>query len=285
MSFSNKTLVSLRFLKARFVIPRLYRQAEGPAKILLEAVKKTLGFQLSAEERKWTGKIEALRKELYSSGTVVTRIIFGLPPEHPSPPGRRLPEGRQVTETIGEASRRSSRQYLWCLLLFRLVRSFKPAVCLEMGTAFGMTAAYQAAALCLNQKGRLVTMEGDKAIAPLARSHLESLGLKQADVKVGHFQAILKEVLEEYRPIDFVFIDADKEERTVTGYFEQILPFLSPAAVIVFDDIYWSSGMEKAWRAIEADQRVRISVDMRALGICVIDDSLKTKQSFKIWIG
>jgi predicted O-methyltransferase YrrM len=154
-----------------------------------------------------------------------------------------------------------------------------------LGTAFGITAAYQATALHLNRKGRLVTLEGDETVAQLAIKHLESLGLKQADVKVGRFQTILKDVLEKYRPIDFVFIDADKEERAVSGYFEQTLPFLSPLAVIVIDDIYWSSGMEKAWKAIEADQRVSISVDMRALGICVISAGLKTKQSFRISIG
>jgi hypothetical protein len=84
----NKILVGVRFLIAQFVIRRFCRQAEGPARILLKAVKKTLGFQLSPEERSWTRRIEALRKELYSSATVITRIIYGLPPEYHSPPAR-----------------------------------------------------------------------------------------------------------------------------------------------------------------------------------------------------
>jgi hypothetical protein len=39
------------------------------------------------------------------------------------------------------------------------------------------------------------------------------------------------------------------EEKAVTGYFEQRYSFLSPKAILIFDDIPWSSGMENAGRA------------------------------------
>ena len=105
-------------------------------------------------------------------------------------------------------------------------------------TSLGITASYQAAALTLNQLGRLITLEGDKTMASLACKHFQLLGLSNTSVVVGRFQNTLNRVLNEYGPIDYVFVDADKDGKTVLQYFDQIYPFLSRRAVIFFDDIY-----------------------------------------------
>jgi len=92
-------------------------------------------------------------------------------------------------------------------------------------------------------------------------------------------------VLNQHGPIDYVFVDADKDEQEVLQYFEKIYPFLSSRAVLVFDDIYWSRGMERAWKTIERDARVKVSVDLLALGVCIIDRDLDRKETFRIPIG
>lgn len=54
------------------------------------------------------------------------------------------------------------------------------------------------------------------------------------------------------------------------AYFHQILPYASDGALLVFDDIHWSPGMAQAWEEIQADSRVEISVDLSAMGLCVV---------------
>ena len=75
------------------------------------------------------------------------------------------------------------------------------------------------------------------------------------------------------------------EEKAVTGYFEQIYPFPSPKAILIFDDICWSRGRENARKTIKRDERVKVSVDLEALGICLIDCDFDKKECFRIPIG
>ncbi len=173
---------------------------------------------------------------------------------------------------------------LWARLLFKLIRDFQPSLCLELGTNLGFSAAYQAAALRLNQKGRLVTLEGDPPLASLAERNLRRLNLNQVEprtsppplggtgarVKVvtGRFQDTLEQVLKTQAPIDYAFIDGHHDRDATIRYFQQISPFLSPRAFLVFDDISWSEGMRQAWKHIQKDQRVAFSVDAFAVGFC-----------------
>jgi hypothetical protein len=64
-------------------------------------------------------------------------------------------------------------------------------------------------------------------------------------------------------------------------YFEQILPYLSDRALVIFDDISWSVGMCSAWKKIVGTEAVRIAVYLKAIGICVIDKSIKEKRVYK----
>ncbi len=191
-------------------------------------------------------------------------------------------QGRVVTRTIGDVCQGASKPYLWSLLLFKLIREFRPATCLELGTCLGISTSFQAAALKLNRQGRIITLEGADALASLAKQHFQSLGLDNASVVSGRFQDTLDKVLSQHGPVDFAFIDGHHDEKATLAYFDQIFPSLSQRAVLVFDDISWSNGMKRAWRALETDQRVKISLDLTVLGICVTDSTLERKRNFKI---
>jgi predicted O-methyltransferase YrrM len=140
-----------------------------------------------------------------------------------------------TTTTVGERCL-SSKSPLGALVLFHLMREFKPRRCLELGTNLGISAAYQAAALRLNGGGELDTIEGAPAIAALARAHLASLQLSEATVHD----------------------------------FARIHPSLSPGALVIFDDVEWSPGMAAAWSAIRADTRVRVAVSLGRMGVCIV---------------
>lgn len=266
----RKFLVVWRYLKARRDVSCLRAAAKGEERRWIAALEAGLRLGLSTEERAWVGRIEALRRELNASTEPIERFLYGLRPETPHPPGRQLENGRVVTETVGVGCRRASRQKLWCLLLFRLVRALQPVHCLELGTAYGVSAAYQGAALELNGMGQMMTLEGDENVASIARRSLASLGISNVRVVTGRFEDTLASALREMGQVDYVFLDGGKYEDVLWRQFEEIVPFASAGAVLVFDDIRWSPDMERAWNRISRDERVRVSLDLEAVGVLVL---------------
>lgn len=276
--------VLLLFLKARRRVPQLYAAAEGVSKSVLGALQSTLYFKVTPEEKIWIRKIEALRRQLQSSTAQITRVSYGALPDGSLTEEQRY-RGRILQQTVGQVCRGSARQYLWCLLLFKLVRALPPTVCLEMGTSLGISGAYQAAALKVNQRGRLVTLEGDASLASYAGAHFHALGLDNVQVVVGRFQETLAGVLHTHGPFEFAYFDGDHDEEATLRYFAQVCPFLARRAILVFDDISWSRGMARAWRAIAHDERVKIAVDLAAVGVAVIDCDLERQASLKVPLG
>lgn len=116
----------------------------------------------------------------------------------------------------------------------------------------------------------------------LAREHFSTLDLNNVKVVIGQFQDTLAEVLNQHKRIGFAFIDGHHDEGATLAYFEKIKPFLSDRAMLVFVDISWSKGMRRAWRSIELDESVGISLDLSAVGICIISSQVTSKQNFRI---
>ena len=63
-------------------------------------------------------------------------------------------------------------------------------------------------------------------------------------------------------------------------YFQQALPHLADDAVLVVDDIGWSPGMRRAWTEIENHPRVRVAVDLQALGVAVLGKGSGVAEKF-----
>ena len=81
------------------------------------------------------------------------------------------------------------------LALFNLVRALRPTQCLELGTCVGISAAYIAAAIDLNESGRLTTMEGGKDLARVASINFTRMNLGNVTLVSGSFQEMVPEVL------------------------------------------------------------------------------------------
>jgi len=246
---------------------------------VLDAVTKNV---FSAEEKEWIEKIEFLRKELLGSSTMISVMDYGagLPASVRTP--EDMYQGRRVTTTVREICRTSSVPLRKALLLFKLVREFKPSTCLELGTALGISTAYQAAALELNQHGRVFTCEGAESLASSAEENFERLGLENVSVRVGRFQDILGDLLREIGHLDFGFMDGHHEEQATLAYFKQLCPYLTANSVLVLDDISWSRGMRRAWDSIAADERTAISADLMRAGVCIITSSPVEKISIRM---
>jgi len=246
------------------------RLARDPlAAPLVAALRTTLSHRIDPAERAWIDRIEARRARLIEE-TEPT----GVPQFDPA--GRDAPGGGfTMTEpktTLGMASAMMSLAPEWCILLLRLVRELEPESALELCTGFGISGSYQAAALELNGRGHLTTLEGSEEWARSAVEGFAELGLDRVESTVGPIAETLAEEAARLAPLDFVFIDAEHQEQATLDHFETLRPHLAEGAVIVLDDADWP-GVRAAFRAIQEDELVSSSALVGRLGFLVVSRS------------
>lgn len=236
---------------------RLHGRDPG-SRAVRAALRRTAAGRADDAERAWLTRIDSHRRAL-AEGAIAAHAE-----EHP---GELTPEAR--ADEAAAACLWMSLPPLLGLLLLRLVRELAPASCLELGTGFGVSTSYQAAALELNGGGSLLSLDVE-GMAAIAGPGLASLGLgDRVQLRPGNIEETLAGAVSERAPIDFALLDADHTERATVEAFERIVPGLAPIAVLVLDDINWTAGMRNAWRAVQAHPRVRSSVALRRLGIVV----------------
>jgi predicted O-methyltransferase YrrM len=260
----------IRLLSAMPAIVRLSGTADPRTAEIAAALDAAARRTLDAREHQWVDRIEEVRRSLLRSRETVPVTDYGAVEPEAGLSSELMLQGRSDTRVIGDVCRTASKPFGAALILFHLVRKLRPARCLELGTCLGISTAYQAAALRLNGGGTIVSLEGAPALAALAQGNLAALGLDNASVVTGRFGDTLDGVLRDLAGLDYAFIDGHHDGRATLEYFDRIHPSLTEGAAVVFDDIRWSSGMRSAWRALENDSRVRLAVDLRRMGLCVV---------------
>ena len=243
------------------------KRSDVRATEIKQAIQETINNQISPEEKVWISRIEQIRDQFTGNPTQVTIHDFGAGNPDSQRSEEEMTQGITSTTTYGEISL-GSKPARWALLLFKLIRAVQPELAVELGTCIGISAAYQAAAMQLNGKGGLISIEGASEIAVLAEKNFQALGLKNGKVLCGTFKEVLPEIFAYSSALDYVFIDGHHDEQATVDYFELLLPHLSPGALLVFDDISWSGGMRKAWDKISKHPAVLFSIDLKMLGIC-----------------
>ncbi len=164
-------------------------------------------------------------------------------------------------------------------LLFRIVDRYKPQNVLELGTCLGVGTMYLARACA----GKVWTIEGSENLADLAAANFDMMQQENIVQRVGSFESQLSPCLEEMQHVDLVFFDGNHREKATMQYFETCLQYAHEHSIFIFDDIYWSEGMMKAWAAIKADARVSLSLDLFHLGLCFFHKG-KSKEDFKLYM-
>ena len=265
-------------------ISRLNNFGIEPAKLLADSISKTLKNKFSTEDYAWINRIELLRGKLAGSKDTLEIIDYGAGSPNLNLTQDEMYRGRRVESKVCEVCRSASKSPMWCRLLFSLVREFKPDLCLELGTSIGISACYLGSALGINKKGKIITLEGSDSLASLADANFKSLGINRVELVKGRFNDTLSQILNHQKSIDFAFIDGHHDEQATFEYFLQILPFLTDDGLMVFDDISWSKGMERAWRKITAHEDIKISIDIFDVGICLKKSNCKDKTYLKMAI-
>jgi predicted O-methyltransferase YrrM len=250
-----------RLMMAGAAVP-LRRRRDNASRAVASALRTTALGRIPREERAWIDRIEAHRSELASGGILAA--------------ARSEPDPRDLAERQAEAARACRWMSLPPVLgrlLLRLVRELAPRSCLELGTGFGISTAYQTAALELNEAGGLISLDVGE-ITRLAQPGLSRLGLGgRVELVPGRIEETLGPARTRAAPIDFALLDADHTEEGTVAAFDAIAPDLSSRAIVVCDDINWTDGMRRAWRTIGGHRRVSATVGLRRLGIAIVADA------------
>jgi len=213
-------------------------------------------------------EIERLRKDLSKNKE---KIYY-------KDPGAGSRIKRRSPRSIGEIARTSSTQGKYGELLFKLAHKFKPENIIELGTSLGLGSMYLAKG---NSKAQVYTIEGAEPLYQLAKGNFELAGFKNIHIYNDIFSNGLAKLLELAGNFDMVFFDGNHTFDYTLEYFEMCIPKTTDESIFIFDDIHWSSEMERIWNKIIKDERVVVSIDLFQIGLVFFRKEL-SKQHFFI---
>ena len=221
---------------------RLAGRRDRGSAALRRALWTTAAGRFTPEERAWIERVEARRAELAAS-------------------------------EVSQFAQWASIAPVWGRLLMRTARELRPRICLELGAGFGISAAYQGAALEMNGSGSLTTMERIEGLGGIVTQGLLQLGLAdRVTLRVESADDALEAVLERIGQVDYAFLDADHTVEGTVAHFTTLQTHLADGAVVILDDINWTPGMRTAWKEISGRDRVAASVRLRRMGIVIVAD-------------
>lgn len=181
--------------------------------------------------------------------------------------------------SVAQIAKGAAKHPKFARLLHRMVKYYKVSTVIELGTSLGLTTRYMALA---DQQVTVHTIEGAPGIAEFTRQAFEKEGISNVHIHIGDFQNELPKVLDQVKGRKLVFFDGNHQYEPTKRYFEQVLSTCNDDDVLVFDDIHWSKGMEKAWQEIKINERVSCSVDLFFIGIVFLRKEFKEKLDFTI---
>lgn len=180
------------------------------------------------------------------------------------------------SRSISEIAKTSGTSQKYAKLLFRLAAYVQPTTILELGTSLGIGTT----SLALGAKNSKITsIEGCPEISKFTRNQLQSFHITHVNVINDHFKNAISNLNQ--TSWDFVFFDGHHNQAATIAYFEQLLPCAHNNSIFIFDDIYWSKGMTKAWNHIKKQPEVTVSIDTFQYGI-VFFRKEQTKQDFVV---
>ncbi|MGN6166156.1 MAG: O-methyltransferase [Flavisolibacter sp.] len=213
--------------------------------------------------------IEVLRKQLSGNKEVLEIEDLGA--------GSRTNPVKQ--RTVSQLVKTALKPKKYAQLLYRLAKHYQPQSIIELGTSLGITTCYLAAA---NPSAKIITIEGSEAVAHRAAENFKKLSLTNIQLLQGNFDTILPSVINKQSPVDMAYIDGNHRYQPTINYFHQLLSKSCNNTILIFDDIHWSTEMEKAWEEIMQHPSVRCTIDIFFLGFVFFRNEFKEKQHFQI---
>lgn len=179
--------------------------------------------------------------------------------------------------SISDISRHGIARKKQAEFLYRLVRRFAPETMIELGTSVGLTSLYLAKA---HPASTLYTIEGCPELTAFSKTQFARQNVHNIISRSGNFDEELPKLLSVLERADFVYFDGNHAYGPTLRYFHMALEKKHAGTIFIFDDIYWSAGMEKAWKEIHTHPEVRLSMDFFQFGIVFFRTEQKNKEHF-----
>lgn len=216
--------------------------------------------------------IERRREMLLSCPDTIEVVDYG---SAGSPQG--TPFQRRVSD-IASTHLESPRmaQLLFRLANFLTQKQHRPLNILELGTSFGITTAYLAAA---DSRNRVLTCEGSSAVLRIAQGVWRALKMENISWLEGNIDTTLLSSADDSpcpdspcpASLDIAYVDANHTYEATMRYVDFLLARVNEKGIVVIDDIHYSEAMERAWDELKADARVTTSMDLYHMGLLFVD--------------
>ena len=175
--------------------------------------------------------------------------------------------------------RRSSVSVKYGRLLYRITLWFRPEMIVELGTGMGISTMYLSSG---SPETPLHSIEGERERAAYAAQLICRCCPGPVSVHRGEMDEKLEDILALLPPRFLAFVDGNHHYEPTLDYVRKLLERAGDEALIILDDIYWSRGMQRAWKEIISWPEVDSSIDLFHMGILLRKKDLhKTKIKIK----
>lgn len=166
-------------------------------------------------------------------------------------------------------------------LLYRLLNFLNPSVTIELGTSLGLNSLYLAK---VNPHNRVISIEGNSSLYNFAKRLSSKNKVQNIQFINALFDDAFPKVLEDLPQVDVFYVDGNHTYKATIDYFRLALQKKHNGSVFIFDDIYWSKEMSKAWEEIKAHPSVTLSIDTFSMGLIFFREEIKTKTELKFFL-
>ncbi len=215
-------------------------------------------------------ELQKIKKQLLNDKTEVIVEDFGAGSKTFNSNKRRIKD----LAAKGTSTSRQSE------ILYKLVNFLNCTTIIELGTSIGLNTLYLAK---VNKNTKVITVEGSKALVEFARALAKKNNITNIDFVHARFDDVLPTLLQN-DPSVLLYIDGNHTYEATIHYFNLALAKKDKSTVLVFDDIYWSSGMTKAWNEIRSNASVTMSIDLFYFGIVFFKEEVKEKVNIKLML-
>ncbi len=213
-------------------------------------------------------EIEKIRNKLLNNKESIEIVDLGA--------GSRV--SKSNIRTIRSIAKNAEKPAKFGKLFYRIIQEFKPKTIIELGTCFGVTTLYLAKSA---PNSTILSFEGCPETAKIAQKNFQDMNVENVEIKLGNIDEILPQVIKTLTSVDFVYFDANHRYEPTISYFETCLPLAHNDSIFIFDDIYWSEEMLKAWEEIKQHPQVTLTVDLFWIGL-VFFRKEQPKEHFKL---
>jgi predicted O-methyltransferase YrrM len=233
---------------------------------LFSLFQEVFNKPISLDEK---NEILALKKQYINNQNTITFEEFGAGNNN----GKVL--------TISSIAKKTSINLTEAKVLINLCKVLNPTEIIELGTSLGISAK----ALTLGApNARITTIEGCKEVSEISINYFKNQGNKNVTVINTTFDTYFKSIEQNKSSWDLVYIDGNHTFEATIRYYNLIKSNYSALhTCVIFDDIYWSEGMLKAWNQIINDDENTLTLDLFSMGLVFFNKEL-SKQHFKIRI-